>query len=272
MIMVNNLKKNIKNYILITLFIFMLLTIFILLKVNNEYKNIPEVKLKETEVIENKNNSLAMMVENENGYEEYTSNIWPNSDEYTYKGATCLDNKGNLISDIITFNPENNTIELNTSQTVRCTLFFDKRSNTLNYDLIYPVGSIYISTTETNPATIFGGSWSKIEGQFLLGSSSAYDLGSTGGEASHVLSVDEMPAHTHFSTNYSTNFNQGVTIPPSRSYAKSYSTGAGLWAYSGASIPGAEISYGSPTSSTGDTQAHNNMPPYLAVNIWKRTA
>lgn len=63
---------------------------------------------------------------------------------------------------------------------------------------VYPVGSIYCSYGSTSPAVLFGfGSWTKIEGRFLLGASSTYGLGSMGGAATVTLTVNQIPAHNH---------------------------------------------------------------------------
>lgn len=63
---------------------------------------------------------------------------------------------------------------------------------------VYPVGSIYCSYGSTSPATLFGfGSWTKIEGRFLLGANATYGLGSTGGAATVTLTVNQIPAHNH---------------------------------------------------------------------------
>lgn len=112
-------------------------------------------------------------------------------------------------------------------------------------DKLYPVGSVYISVNEVDPATLFGGSWERIKDVFLLGYSETYPLGSTGGEASHILTVDEMPTHEH-------------TVVSSASM-----TGGG---------DGTDVSYILEPTDIGGGQAHNNMPPYLAVNMWKRIA
>lgn len=65
---------------------------------------------------------------------------------------------------------------------------------------IYPIGSIYTSVVNTNPASLFGGVWESIGDRFLLGAGSSYDGGQTGGESSHILTTAEMPSHNH-STN-----------------------------------------------------------------------
>ena len=64
-------------------------------------------------------------------------------------------------------------------------------------DIIYPVGSIYLSTVSTSPAVLFGGTWSKLEGRFLLGASATYTAGGTGGTATEALTTSEIPVHNH---------------------------------------------------------------------------
>lgn len=76
-------------------------------------------------------------------------------------------------------------------------------------DKIYPIGSIYMSVNATSPSTLFGGTWVKIEGRFLLGSGGGYSLGAAGGEATHTLTIDEMPSHTHTTTFYNDDFSNG---------------------------------------------------------------
>lgn len=121
-------------------------------------------------------------------------------------------------------------------------------------EMIYPVGSIYISARETSPETLFGGTWESIGGRFLLGADATYAAGSTGGEATHKLTVNEMPKHVH-----------QVAVP--YSYDGNMRTWKAEWT-DNAPIP----TNGSPTSNTGGDQPHNNMPPYLVVYMWQRTA
>lgn len=71
------------------------------------------------------------------------------------------------------------------------------------FDLVYPVGSIYMSAVEVDPSLLFGGVWEQIKDRFLLAVGDTYEVGSTGGEATHKLTVDEMPSHTHIPFNYS---------------------------------------------------------------------
>ena len=61
----------------------------------------------------------------------------------------------------------------------------DLAANFTILDAIYPVGSIYLSTASTNPGTFLGGTWSRIQDRFLLGCSSTYPAGTTGGAATH---------------------------------------------------------------------------------------
>lgn len=151
-------------------------------------------------------------------------------------------------------------------------------------DLIYPVGSIYMSVNSTNPETLFTGTkWSKIEGKFLLGSSSSYGLGTSGGESTHKLTTNEMPSHTHtFTGNSSTTSSDGAHT---HKYQKPYMTAKQVMGGSGSRFTNFEsvdttsagahthtVTASGTNSSTGGGVAHNNMPPYVAVNIWKRTS
>lgn len=131
---------------------------------------------------------------------------------------------------------------------------------------IYPVGSIYMSTNDNSPGNFLGGTWEKIEGRFLLGAGDGYNAGSTGGEATHTLSTDEMPSHNH-------------TISAPGSYA---SGGGGTFlsvdrkpvvrSTESWSAEGTGGITGIGTLAVGKGTAHNNMPPYLVVYIRKRTA
>lgn len=123
---------------------------------------------------------------------------------------------------------------------------------------IYPVGSIYMSVASTPPSALFGGTWVRLSGRFLLGAvpNSSYENGEMGGEFAHVLTINEMPEHTHETPSALVN-----------------STGSGTsMAVQGGSSYGFASNAKYATSYIGGGVAHNNMPPYLAVNMWKRTA
>lgn len=64
-------------------------------------------------------------------------------------------------------------------------------------EVLYPVGTIYETTSSTSPSELFGGTWSLIDDVFLLGAGNAYTVKQTGGEATHTLTKNEMPSHTH---------------------------------------------------------------------------
>ena len=132
----------------------------------------------------------------------------------------------------------------------------------------HPVGSIYMSTENTSPASMFGGTWEQILGKFLLSSddvltyddagngtittAGTYHAGATGGEATHTLTVNEMPRHQH---NVYTGGTAGSGSSPSLNTNRINVTSYDWFTVS-------EIA--------GGSQAHNNMPPYLAVYCWKR--
>jgi hypothetical protein len=120
---------------------------------------------------------------------------------------------------------------------------------------VYPVGSIYMSVNSTSPASFLGGTWSQLKDRFLLGAGSSYSNGATGGSATHTLTVDQMPSHSHDLIDW-------VFWSASNGGWTSFRTGTN----SSVSRDGLE------TESVGGGKAHNNMPPYLVVYMWKRTA
>ena len=136
---------------------------------------------------------------------------------------------------------------------------YSRALSALILEAVYPVGSIYISVNNTSPQTLFGGTWEAIQGKFLLGQSSAHIAGSTGGEETHKLTIGEMPKHTH--PMYSGNAGGDSEWTPDEgdylidSVTQTKTT---WWARFG-------MNY------AGGGNAHNNMPPYLAVYMWKRT-
>jgi hypothetical protein len=117
-------------------------------------------------------------------------------------------------------------------------------------DFIYPVGSIYICYSHADPGSMFGGTWERIENAFLWGCDASGTIGQTGGEKTHTLTVNELPAHSHGSV-----YSQNVSGTKNLSWY---------------SVSGDKLAYG--TVSTGGGAAHNNMQPYIQVSIWRRTA
>ena len=118
----------------------------------------------------------------------------------------------------------------------------------------YPVNSIYISYSHTSPAELFGGTWHRMESRFLWGTTTDGTIGATAGEMTHTLTVDEMPSHTH-----NNKLNGGSQTTASSVYDWVSNSKAWQW-------------YNLATESTGGGAAHNNMPPYVNVAIWRRTA
>ena len=122
-------------------------------------------------------------------------------------------------------------------------------------DYIYPVGSYYeTSDTTFDPNVAWGGTWVlETAGKFHVSAGTGYTIGSTGGEATHTLTVDELPSHSH-------------TLPKKSMVPYSSATFAKEPLYYAGNFE--DIA----TNATGGGQAHNNLPPYVAVNRWHRTA
>lgn len=138
-------------------------------------------------------------------------------------------------------------------------------------DAVYPVGSIYMSVNPADPGTLFGGTWQRIQDRFLLASGSSYAAGATGGEASHALTVGEMPSHTHPFEFWGGSANTSATQQDGEYLALLTQLNAKLCTQNEYS-PSYYISASRSVSSAGGGSAHNNMPPYLAVYAWERTA
>lgn len=153
------------------------------------------------------------------------------------------------------------------------------------FDAIYPIGSVYISVNSTNPSVLFGGTWERIaQGRTLMGEGvvqansdnwcgttkagdwTAY-AGGMGGEVFHTLTVNQMPSHTHahriVKQTWSLVVNRDATGDlPAGVSPDGVNNG---WANY---VSGGNCA----NQNTGGSEAHNNMPPYLVVFIWKRTA
>ena len=121
---------------------------------------------------------------------------------------------------------------------------------------LYPVGAIYLSTVATSPAELFGGTWKRLEGRFLLGCSADYPAGSTGGAAKVTLTAAQMPSHAH----------QFSRIPI---VSNELTAGGNYYAEKSTAV-GKLVAQN--TETAGGGKAHTNMPPYLAVYAWERIA
>ena len=132
-------------------------------------------------------------------------------------------------------------------------------------DVVYPVGSIYMSVNTVSPSILFGfGVWEKIEDKFLLGSGTTYANGSTGGSADAVI-----VSHSHQSSA------DGEYIVTSEEDTANntrvaYSASGNRWV-DGQTSP-SNFHHRTRTNTVGEDGTNKNMPPYITVNIWKRTA
>ena len=139
-----------------------------------------------------------------------------------------------------------------------------------------PVGSIYMTVDASfDPNEHFIGTWTRIEDKFLLAAGSTYTSGATGGAATVKLTAAEsgVPAHSHapYAANYGyvmarqsvLNGDMGTQTGSGRHYPYIDTNSDGYWAR--------PTSTGQNTAA-GASQAHENMPPYLVVNVWQRTA
>ena len=156
-------------------------------------------------------------------------------------------------------------------------------------NMVYPVGSIYMAVNDTSPASLFGGTWEQIKDKFLLSAGDTYANGATGGAATVTLTAAQsgipahshghtlkLPNHTHTSNTggngqflgHTNDWNgrQGNTVTNTTGDALKFGpTG------NPSSLP--SITGGISNNTAADaSQAHENMPPYLAVFVWKRTA
>jgi len=139
---------------------------------------------------------------------------------------------------------------------------FATRLGTGTQSFQFPIGALYFNTTNVNPTTELGyGIWSLYgQGQmpvcYKSGDTSFGTMAATGGEKTHTLTTTEMPAHNHPVDSVSGSTGSGFNVPSFGSnYSPNYSA-APTWT----------------TENTGGGGAHNNLPPFVVVAIWNRTA
>ena len=161
---------------------------------------------------------------------------------------------------------------------------------------IYPIGAIYISTSSTNPGTLFGGNWTQIQDKFLLSAGSSYIAGNTGGAASvtsggTALTTNQIPAHTHGSYSMSgwirfrnmtnkSNIVSGSTNSFLNYYAHDSASGDWSSALSYTTVAhkpdrvdfNATHEHTSVGGGAAHTHSVSTMPPYLVVYMWQRTS
>lgn len=136
------------------------------------------------------------------------------------------------------------------------------------FDIVYPVGSIYMSVSETSPATLFGGTWEQIQNRFLLAAGSSYTAGNTGGASTVTLTEAQLP---HIEGTLIIHGQENGTCIYQTSGHFTGTQLDGKYKDSGNTVSSA-YSQQDPKFSFGSGKSHTNMPPYLVVYMWKRTA
>ena len=161
-------------------------------------------------------------------------------------------------------------------------------------DAVYPIGSIYMTSSSISPSILFPGTyWDKIEGKFLLGSSSTYTLGDEGGSTDAIVPyhTHTQKEHTHTQNSHDHYFAEsGISVILQGNISWSYSSarvmstqsGSNYYPYSSANTGGLsrKNATNSTTATNQNTTATNqssgvngtgkNMPPYRAVNTYER--
>lgn len=150
------------------------------------------------------------------------------------------------------------------------------KQSIVSLESIYPIGSIYISMSDVNPTDLFHmGVWEQIKDSFLLSAGDIYKAGVSGGEAAHQLTIEEMPLHTHESTlaeaGAHTHTIGADTDAAYGTYCSSiHGASTGAEAYKGSTNSAGLHTHTISIANTGGSKAHNNMPPFLTVYMWKR--
>lgn len=159
-------------------------------------------------------------------------------------------------NDLSNFKTETDT-RFTTTKEELTSIINETIDNTINS--IYPIGSVYISLTETNPSTYLKGTWEQFgQGRTLIGvgtgndgtNTQEFEVNTTGGEYKHKLVIDEIPSHAH---KYYSPIIQEVTPSSNTSTYGNYNK-----------------DYKIDSDSVGGDGYHNNVQPYIAVYFWKR--
>lgn len=128
-------------------------------------------------------------------------------------------------------------------------------------ELEHGIGSFYFTLSEIdNPNTKWDWmTWELVTDKFLLGAGNTYEVGSEGGEAEHTLTIDEMPNHYHLT--YS-----------DHNYSAASTGNTNEWKQALVNANNHAVANGYYDLPAGGNQPHNNMPPYISVFMWTRTA
>ncbi len=171
----------------------------------------------------------------------------------------------------------------------------------------YPVGSIYCSIDSTDPGTLFGGTWVAIgAGRALVAAGGGFAVGSEGGSDTHTLTVEEMPSHAHTAWTGEAGWHGHAARTDTANLTGSFNPGGSSITASGICSLGADRQLSADDTgdwrsstivninashmhnvgvdgagnhthtvgvgATGDGQAFSVRNPYIAVNMWRRTA
>ena len=160
-------------------------------------------------------------------------------------------------------------------------------------NLIYPIGSVYISIIDINPESIFGGDWERIEDTFLIGAGNLYTNGSTGGSTTHTLSINNLPSHKHevsIKENGDHAHKPGNLTGQYRCYKEDengkyigslshhigelddFAVPGSLRITTGLTEKTGKHTHAIEIKNSGNGESFNIIPPYTAVYIWKRIA
>lgn len=120
----------------------------------------------------------------------------------------------------------------------------------------HPVGSLYISENATSPAELYGGTWGRIEGRFIMGASDTYPAGSTGGSATHTQTVGEVARHSH-----TLDLSNAGIDDNEYEYTVSYSLNKKITIAATRAI-----------QANGGNEPMNILNPYYSMYIWRRVA
>jgi microcystin-dependent protein len=205
------------------------------------------------------------------------ASIWAeNANVLTQAGITpAAENNGQLYSAIMKFI---NDAVLTANQQVLAQAKLDA----------HPVGSLYWSSSPTDPATLFGGTWTRIKDRFVLAAGDTYGNGATGGAATVKLTESNLPAHKHYidliagaMTENESHFHGLPTLlsPEGADSISGFAEGTMLSQWGRWGVINSTTSYKDiphrhyvkgDSNSTGDNTAHENMPPYVVKYCWER--
>ena len=134
-------------------------------------------------------------------------------------------------------------------------------------DLVYPVGSVFISFSSTNPQTYLGGTWTRLGDYFLLSTDTDSEIEDVGGESSHShhLSNTKVAAQIAVDGGSPAGLRAAASIPNITSWQSGFKIGGSSF-----TSETANRTYGTPVE--GNTDSTTTLPPYKKVAMFRRTA